>query len=168
LARSTDGGATWTAYPDPCGVTASGSEADTTAISAAPGGYLTVGCSPRQSGEAGFVVVSADGGATFGPHRGNLLNPVPANGEHIAAVAAATGQRLAALVSDNNGTVSISVTNDAGVDWTVTHAEAVGPGGPSTTYLGFEDALTGRAVINPRTILTTSDGGGHWTGHPFP
>jgi hypothetical protein len=165
FARSTDGGAHWSSFADPCGTAPSGNEADATAISAAPGGFLAVGCTARMAGEAGFAVLSADAGATFGPHRGGLLSAVPPDGEHVDAIKAATGQRMAVLVT-GGGSSSITVTNDTGADWTVTHTEAA----PNTAnpYLGFEDPTTGRAVISPRTVLTTTDGGGHWTPFAFP
>jgi photosystem II stability/assembly factor-like uncharacterized protein len=165
--RSTDSGAHWSSFADPCGTTPSGNEADASAISAGSGGFLAVGCTARQAGEAGFVVVSADAGATFGPHRGGLLSAVPSDGEQVEAISAATGQRLAVVVI-GGGSRSIAVTNDAGADWTVTHAEAVTNGPTPKPYLGFQDATTGRAVLNPRSILTTTDGGGHWAPFSFP
>jgi photosystem II stability/assembly factor-like uncharacterized protein len=166
FARSTDSGAHWSTFSDPCGVTPAGGEADAVAISAAPGGVLAVACSARPSGQAGFVVVSADAGATFGPHRGNLLSAVPAGDEFLGGIAAATGQRLAVMVVAD-GKDSIVVTNDSGSDWTLTHSEAT-PAGASRPYLGFEDPTTGRASIDARTVLTTTDGGGHWTPFTFP
>ena len=163
--RSTDGGAHWTTFADPCGVTPSGNEADATTLSGAAGGSLAVGCTTRASGEAAFVVVSADKGATFGPHRGNLLPAVSPDGDYVDHLAAATGQRLAVTVAPfTGGTTSIAVSNDAGIDWTVTHSEP----SAGAVFLGFQDGQTGRAVINPRTVLTTTDGGGHWTGFTFP
>lgn len=164
MIRSTDGGAHWATFADPCGVSPSGNEADATAITAAPGGALAVGCTPRAPGEAAFVVLSADAGATFGPHRGGLLPAVPAGGERIENIAAATGQRLAVLVSGEN--LSIAVSNDAGGDWTVTHTDTPA-NGVGRWFIGFQDSLTGRAILVPRTILTTTDGGGHWTGYTF-
>lgn len=170
FARSNDGGADWTTFADPCGVTATGTEADASAIGAAPGNYLVVGCTSRPLGEPGFVVVSTNGGATFGPHLGNLLRP-PANGEYLAKISAATGQRLVALVVASDGSsvsANIAVSNDAGVTWTVTHTQALPSNDQNVVYLGFEDAVTGRAVIVSNTILTTTDGGGHWSGFTFP
>ncbi len=166
FARSTDSGAHWSTFSDPCGMTAVGGEADAVAISAAPGGVLAVACSARPSGQAGFVVISTDAGATFGPHRGNLLSAVPTGDEQLAGIAAATGQRLAVLVVAD-GKDSIVVTNDSGSDWTLTHSEAT-PGGASNPYLGFEDPTIGRASIDPHAVLTTTDGGGHWTPFTFP
>jgi hypothetical protein len=165
MMRSTDGGAHWASFADPCGVTASGNEADTTAITAAPGGAFAIGCTPRASGEAAFVVLSAAAGATFGPHRGGLLPAVPVGGERIGNIAAATGQRLAVVVVTDN--VNIAVSNDAGGDWTMTHTETPA-NGVLRSYLGFQDSLTGRAILVPRTILTTTDSGGHWSGYTFP
>jgi photosystem II stability/assembly factor-like uncharacterized protein len=151
-------------------MTPSGNEADASAISAAPGGVLAVGCTARMAGEAGFAVLSTDAGATFGPHKGNLLSTV-APDEFVAQVSAATGQRLAVLVVDSSdGTGEITVSNDAGDDWTVTQT-STSPGGANgmgSLFLGFEDATTGRAVIMPNTVLTTTDGGGHWTPFVFP
>jgi photosystem II stability/assembly factor-like uncharacterized protein len=163
--RSTDSGAHWSSLADPCGTTPSGNEADASALAAGAGGFLAVGCTARQAGEAGFAVVSADAGATFGPHRGGLLGAVPSDGERVEAVAAATGQRLAVLVI-GNASRSIAVTNDAGADWTVTHAEAAT--NVAVPYLGFQDATTGRAILSPGAVLTTTDGGGHWTPFAFP
>jgi hypothetical protein len=57
FARSTDSGAHWVTFADPCGTTPSGLEADATTISAASGGALAIGCTSRGSGEAAFVVV---------------------------------------------------------------------------------------------------------------
>jgi photosystem II stability/assembly factor-like uncharacterized protein len=161
FARSTDSGAHWSTFSDPCTVTPSGDEADTTAISASTGGFLAVGCTPRVSGQAGFVVVSADEGATFGPHRGGLLPTVAPDGELVDHIAAATGQRLAVLVSYSAG-MDVVVSNDAGAHWTVTHHEGAAPANTAT------DPTTGRAVITASTVLTTTDGGGHWTPFTFP
>jgi hypothetical protein len=60
------------------------------------------------------------------------------------------------------------VSNNAGADWTVTHTESASSTRTDTPYLGFQDATTGRAVLTPRTIVTTSDGGGHFTAFDFP
>lgn len=166
FAHSSDSGAHWSGFADPCGVTADGSEADATAISAAQAGNLAVACTPRGSGGGAFVVLSANAGATFEPHRGGVLMPV-ASGEAIVQIAAATGQRLAVVVIGYLNAY-ISVSNDAGADWAVTRTEATPPTGLNTSYLGFEDATTGRAVMSPQTILTTTDGGGHWTPFTFP
>ena len=146
FARSSDLGTHWSTFVDPCTVTPSGDEADASAIAAAPGGYLVVACTPRVPNEAAFIVVSADAGATFGPHRFGLLTTVSPGGEFATAVAAATGQRMAVLVS-GNGTFSIAVTNDAGIDWTVTHSEPIPGTNAGANFLGFEDATTGRAVV---------------------
>ena len=127
---------------------------------------MVVGCSPRAPGNS-FVVVSANAGATFGPHRGNLVPASASGGDRVVQMAAATGQRLAALVA-SNANLSISVTNDAAVDWTVTHSEPTLNRAPSHSYLGFQDPTTGRAVLTPNTVLTTTDGGGHWTPFTFP
>jgi hypothetical protein len=166
FARSTDSGAHWSGFADPCGVAADGTEADATAISAAPAGALAVACTPRGSGGSAFVVVSANAGTTFGPHRGGVLSPA-ASGEAIIQIAAATGQRLAVVVIGYPNAY-ISVSNNAGADWSVTHTEATPATGLNTSYLGFEDATTARAVLSLRTILTTTDGGGHWTPFVFP
>jgi photosystem II stability/assembly factor-like uncharacterized protein len=166
FARSTDSGAHWSRFADPCTVTADGTEADATAISAAPAGALAVACTPRGSGGSAFVVISANAGTTFGPHRGGVLSPA-ASGEAIIQIAAATGQRLAVVVIGYPNAY-ISVSNNAGADWSVTHTEATPATGLNTSYLGFEDATTARAVLSLRTILTTTDGGGHWTPFVFP
>jgi len=160
LYRSTNSGATWSTLADPCGNAPSGNEADTSALAAAPGGYLVVACTARQAGETGYVVVSADAGASFGPQRANLLGTQQSTATKVAA---ATGQRLVVLVGS-----AISVSNDGGVNWTVTYTEANPPAVSPDLFLGFEDALTGRAVLSPGTILTTTDGGGHWTPYTFP
>lgn len=167
FARSNDNGAHWVTFADPCGVTPSGREADASALSAAPGGVLAVGCTPRATGEAAFVVVSSDAGATFGPHRGGLLPTVPADGERLELIAAPTGPRLAVLVTSAT-TLSVAVSNDGGADWTVTHTEVSPSNRANPPYLGFQDATNGRAVLSARTVLTTTDGGGHFTAFDFP
>ncbi len=60
-----------------------------------------MGCTARAAGEAGFAVLSTNAGATFGPHKGNLLSTVPPD-EYVAQISAATGQRLAVLVVDTS------------------------------------------------------------------
>lgn len=165
--RSNDKGAHWASSGDPCGATPSGHEADASAISAASGGFLAVACTPRSTGEAAFVVESSDAGATFGPHRGGLLSAVPPDGERIERIAAPTGQRLAVLVTSATA-LNIAVTNDGGADWAVTHTEATPSDRTNNLYFGFQDATSGRAVLIPRTILTTTDGGGHFTAYDFP
>jgi photosystem II stability/assembly factor-like uncharacterized protein len=170
MIRSGDAGSHWTAFDDPCGLTPKGAEADAGAISAAPAGHFVVACEPRTSAssESPFVVTSADGAVTFGPH-----HPIPVGGPSLGAgpISAATGRRLALLVSTSNPPATekivVLISEDGGFNWHVTLSQ-VPPslGGP--LYLGFQDATTGRLALGDRTIDTTTDGGRHWTAFTFP
>ena len=158
LLISHDGGDSWTSRVDPCGFTA-GAENDTRGVAAAPGNVAVVLCQPRLADPAtpGFVVVSSDGGATFGPPRTLPAGSVP------LLLASLSASDIVVSTSEPSS-ASVLVTDDGGATWKVTAREqltvqgAIPPG-----FLGFETATTGRWISPAGTLWTTTDGGQTWT-----
>ena len=160
LARSADGGATWTTAADPCGTGPEG-EDDATAVASAPGGAVAVLCVPRTAQfSPPFVLASPDGGATFG---GRHRLPLAVQGSSVAlalgagspgdlCVAALDGSRYVALVSHNGG-----------VSWTRTLTVPAPSEGAAGAFVTFADATHAALGFQTDTLWTTADGGDTWT-----
>ena len=109
LYSSGDFGASWTHESDPCAVSNPGGERIITqAAGAAPGGVFIVLCMVTIGHEAELVMVSADGGATFGSPHPVLDGGQGSIGPDIFAVGSAT---VLAVVTSG----SLSVSHDGGL-----------------------------------------------------
>jgi hypothetical protein len=164
LLRSVNGGAGWTSSADPCG-SRTGAEDDATDTTTAPGGHVFVSCEPRLFNSDGFVLTSADAGATFGA---TLMVP----GEPFT-IAASTASNLVVEASPLDGSPFFLLrSTDTGATWSkvLTFVSS----GPSATslpvhpWLGFEDATYGHFILNGSEIWSTSSGGAAWNEYRFP
>jgi len=167
---SADGGQTWQQHPDPCGGTGR-SEHDAIGMAAAPGGFAAILCYPRAGTGSMFVVTSADGGASWSPPR-----PIPGGTRHyLSMIAAASPAGLVvATAGGDNGPgplpYRLVASTDGGLHWSITVAGTaqLGPNSPGASFLGFEDARTGRWLSGGPGIWTTHDAGQHWHERAFP
>lgn len=157
LYASTDDGATWARNGEPCpqvGSGSAGSEVDSTAMTSAPDGSITVLCRPRGADTAQFTATSTDAGATFHPGGVTALGTLP-----VGALGAASGSVL--LVADGN----MLRSTDGGRSFGRLNAGAT-PG--DAMWFGFESATVGRAVSEGgRAVWTTRDAGLTWTSYAF-
>lgn len=160
---STNDGTSWRVVNEPCPTLSAGSaangEVDTSAVSVAGDGTILILCRPRADGSSpAFTMASTDAGAHFQKASTALTNGRGPGGDVIAA--ASNSVWLAA-------TDALRRSVDGGRSWTIVAA--------GVSYLGFESPSVGRAIAQPSgnstgsaTILTTVDGGAHWTPFTFP
>ncbi len=184
LYSSGDFGVIWTHEGDPCAAfpSSGGVLTITEAAGAAPGGVFAVVCLVDRSGQRSEVVmVSADGGASFGsPH------PVPAFSQALAerlpnapTMAILDGGQLPtppdSLFAVGSASVlavvtsaGLSVSHDGGLTWSATYScpvDSDGQGGIS--FVGFETATTAHLVCS-NAVARSSDGGLTWATYTFP
>ncbi len=157
---SHDGGATWGTGQDPClSIAPNGKEVDTNTAAAAPGGVLTVLCSPRDGQSKPTLLRSTNAGHTF-----TSINKKPATGTlvQLSATTLLTVGSLTVQRSTDGGATSTSV---------LTLPKASTTGGPDTlasrSYAGSQDATTARVVSGTPEIFTTHDGGATWSSYSF-
>jgi len=183
LFSSGDFGASWTHESDPCAAVSKsdGALTITEAAGAAPGGVFAVVCLVGRGQGGELVMVSDDGGASFGsPH------PVPAFSQAVAerlpkapTMAILDGGQLPippdSLFAVGSATVlavvtsaGLSVSHDGGLTWSATYSCPVdyyGQGGIS--FVGFETATTAHLVCS-NAVARTTDGGLTWATYTFP
>lgn len=150
---SSDNGAHWRNFGEPCPQTGS-REVDSTSLSMGDDGSIVVLCRPRTTDPAPFVAISTDGGLSF-------KAAPPSLGAGTRTITAASATTILAW-SD-----ALYRSTDAGRTWQrVLEDPAIG----SVTgdvqrplFLGFESASVGRYVtLDGVTIYTTRDGGATW------
>ncbi|HEU5269325.1 MAG TPA: hypothetical protein VFU36_05310, partial [Jatrophihabitans sp.] len=154
LFTSRDGGSSWQKVGEPC--PRSGSlEVDTSGVTAAPDGSISVLCQPRMPGRGAFTATSTDGThfAAGGPVPGSAADA-------IGAVSAAG----LFVLTDRDG---LYRSTDSGAHWS-----KVSAGPPGGRYIGFESTTVGRVIggragTGPDGTWTTTDGGRSWTYHSF-
>ncbi len=154
LYRSNNFGATWTLENDPCSNGSSGRPI-TVAIDAAADGVLGVDCLAFEGdGQRGFVVVSTDGGAHFGP----------AHSSPPSAVFAAGSAAVLAV-----GTVAgLSVSHNGGVTWSETYScPVVNQSDSGISFVGFETPSVAHLICG-NAIARSTDGGLSWATYTFP
>lgn len=157
---SDDDGATWTRRGEVCPqTTTSGAstEVDSTALTSAADGSVTLLCTPRVPGDS-FTITSTDGGQSFARGSGGI-------GARGGAVLGAASASTLFVSSD-----VLYRSTDGGGSWQKVQKSGVGPLG--ATWIGFESATVGRVVepdVNnrPHVIWTTRDAGRTWTAHAF-
>ena len=164
IARSADGGRTWTSGPDSCG----GKDGYASGVALAPPDVLVLVCQHQMSGPSGVFGpawdrVSVDGGATFGPD-----HVVPTRLSATAGVvvryqlaAASTGRLL--VVETGQRSSSVLLTETGGRTWSVPLAL---PAASSVLLVGYQDPLTAR-LAQAGTVWTTTDGGHTWQADQF-
>jgi hypothetical protein len=158
--RSTDGGATWKRFDDPC----ARHKAYATDLAAAPGGVVSVLCLDQSTARGtASVVLSSDAAATFGPPR--RVPPLKFAGDNFAddidmgsaEVLSAVGGRQAETTTNGGRSWDISLATESG--WV--------DSGDSLTALGYQNGQTARVIGPATTVWTTRDGGRHWEPHRF-
>jgi photosystem II stability/assembly factor-like uncharacterized protein len=163
LIRSLDGGTSWQLRPDPCAAT-SAQRIATSALAAAPGGFLVALCQPLD-GRVPSVRSSFDAGTTFGP-----LLPLPlAQGAIVESIAAGSPTSIVVTAMDGNQQAAwVSHDDGATASWHSTLSVSASDAPISIEFLGFEDAQTGRVAMSPNHLWTTRDGGETWTWSSYP
>ena len=155
-----DEGRSWTTRTDPCNLTAS-REDDALGTSATSQGTVVVECLAKGDSNDRFVVVSRDGGQTFGArHR------LSANDSLIAAASPST---IVAATGDVSGkgpiTYSVDVTTNGGAKWrtVVRDPETLTDTMPGGSFLAFASSTVGHWIGYGNKLWTTIDAGRHWT-----
>jgi hypothetical protein len=173
ISRSDDGGRTWTAAaPDSCYSHAGyGRDGYASAVALAPPAVLVLLCqhqAPAADGsrDPGWIRVSANGGASYGPDQAVPFLAHPAGDPGSYQLAAASAGRLLAVEDidgDGEHGSQVLLTVDGGVSWSTVLRL---PAGPRVVMVGYEDPLTGR-VAQGDMVWTTRDGGRTWASDHF-
>ena len=154
-------GRSWSLRADPCGRTGR-VEDDAYDTSATGPGVVVVGCVAKSDSNTGFVLVSRDGGRTFGPRR-----PVPPTDlSMIDAVSASTIVLATGNISGGGPlTYTLETSTNGGVTWrtVVRDPETLTSSTPGESYLGFVSPTVGHWIGYGNKLWTTTDGGEHWT-----
>jgi photosystem II stability/assembly factor-like uncharacterized protein len=168
LLLSHNGGVSWHKRGDPCRSRVAG-EDDTVSVGVTTHQHVAVLCRPRR-GNSGhdFVLLSHDGGRSFG--RARAIGAT--GGRHAAYLVAVT--RHAVFVATNPGTghrarYDVDVSRNHGRTWTRTFRQT----GPARldqvgAFLGFESGSVGHFVGNAHTVTRTTDAGRRWRTYRFP
>jgi photosystem II stability/assembly factor-like uncharacterized protein len=162
LWSSSDDGATWARHSEPClqdGTRFTG-EVDSTDLTTAPDGSLTILCVHRATGD-GFTITSSDDGITF--YR--APQSLGAAGASLVGAASVT-----VLFVDSD---MLYRSSDAGAHWQRTQQNSVGP--LTASWIGFQSLTIGHVIepgatqsnLNPSAIWTTRDAGKTWADYVF-
>ena len=156
LYTSTDDGLSWTNRGEPCPQGAS--EVDSTAITTAADGSVTVACVGRSAGPT-FTATSTDGGVAFRAAPASLG----------AAGVQYLGAASASVIFVDTDVLYRSA--DGGRSWQKVQQNSVGP--LTASWIGFESTTVGR-LIEPAAgpgstaaIWTTHDAGLTWSPFTF-
>jgi photosystem II stability/assembly factor-like uncharacterized protein len=176
LWRSTNGGVTWSQLGNPCAEVPllnpggpSTTEGRGQGI-AAFGTALAVACvsgqiAPQQAGYEQGVVLSDDGGDSFGQ-----FLPIP----HLPGLDCGSGVVGIALTSPDTVVVvgsegGVQTSVNGGKTWATTIPQLTDYGGQTAAGpIGFENSSTGHVVTPSDTFWTTSNGGETWSAYRFP
>jgi photosystem II stability/assembly factor-like uncharacterized protein len=154
-------GRSWALRTDPCGST-NGAENDAFDASATGRSVVVVACVPKVNGNKVFIIVSHDGGKSFGPRR-----PVPQSyGSMTAAVTASTVVLAGGNVFGGGPiTYTVNTSTDGGASWrtVVRDRETLTSSTPGQSYLAFVTTSVGHWIGFGNKLWTTTDGGEHWT-----
>ena len=151
----------WTKRVDPCGWTRT-NEVDAYDASATPKGTVVVECLAKGISNQAFVMVSHNGGKTFGPRR-----PIPPLFANMVAVASANTIVAATGEAGGSGpfTYTLERSTNVGLSWrtVVRDPETLTSSVPGESYLGFVTSSVGHWIGYGNKLWTTTDGGEHWT-----
>jgi photosystem II stability/assembly factor-like uncharacterized protein len=161
---TSNGGASWSRRPAPCGINALDDSA-----SVAPDGALFVACAgePAAGVQAKSVARSTDQGKSWTVHRwcpGKVLGCPPLYAGYLGQIAAADA-RTAFLAGPRS---SLMVTRDGSSRWAMVRPQIGGDAGGTSQVIVFSrsDAVVlgdGDDYSERPVIWRTSDGGQHWT-----
>jgi photosystem II stability/assembly factor-like uncharacterized protein len=154
-------GRSWSKRVDPCGWTRT-NEVDAYDASATPEGTVVVECLAKGISNQAFVMVSHNGGKTFGPRR-----PIPPLFANMVAVASANTIVAATGEAGGSGpfTYTLERSTNGGLSWrtVVRDPETLTSSAPGESYLGFVSPTIGHWLGFGNKLWTTTDGGEHWT-----
>ena len=155
-----DQGRSWTTRTDPCGFTGS-TENNALETSATGQGTVVVECLAKGDSNDRFIVVSRDGGQTFGPRHRISSND--------SIIAAASPSAIVAATGDVSGegpiTYTVDVTSDGGAKWrtVVRDRETLVDTMPGESFLAFASLSVAHWIGYGNKLWTTTDAGRHWT-----
>jgi photosystem II stability/assembly factor-like uncharacterized protein len=154
-------GRSWSKRVDPCGWNRT-NEVDAYDASAIPEGTVVVECLAKGISNQAFVMVSHNGGKTFGPRR-----PIPPLFANMVAVASANTIVAATGEAGGSGpfTYTLERSTNGGLSWrtVVRDPETLTSSTPGESYLGFVSPTVGHWIGFGNKLWTTTDGGEHWT-----
>jgi hypothetical protein len=163
IARSSDGGKTWTSGTDNCG----GTDGYASAVALAQPDVLVLLCQhqmPLSNGgyAPAWVRVSDNGGASFGPDE-QVPSLQSASAGTILSYQLAASSSGRVLVTESSPTGSQALlTQNGGQSWSPTLSIPTG----TVVLVGYEDTMTGRIAAGDQ-VWTTHDGGSTWTANEF-
>jgi hypothetical protein len=154
-------GRSWATRADPCGSTRT-AEDDAEDTSTTAASVVVVECLAKATSNSGFILVSHNGGQSFGPRR-----PIP---HPFALMVAAASARTIVVASGNvNGggpfTYMVETSTNGGASWktVVRDPETLTSSTPGQSYLAFVTPTVAHWIGFGNKLWTTTDGGAHWT-----
>jgi photosystem II stability/assembly factor-like uncharacterized protein len=157
LIRSTDGGASWQSSPNPC---TAGVDDLLVQLATAPNGFVAALC--RHPAGGTYIRTSSDAAAAFGDAR-SLPRGFSAPGAGGVAIAAGSPSSIVVVGFEVDASWILAVSRDGGGSWAQTLSGPLPQGDDSVTFLGFEDARTGRFAVTGDRLWTTRDAGDTWS-----
>lgn len=156
---TTNLGRSWSIRADPCGGTGR-TENDALDASAAGPNLVVVECMAKAVPNTGFILVSRDGGKSFGPRR-----PIPQSALMVAAVCAKTIVLASGGFGGGPNTYIVDTSTNGGLSWptVVRDQETLTRSAPGESYLGFVTSTVGHWIGFGNKLWTTTDAGLHWT-----
>ena len=153
--RSSNFGAAWTLENDPCSNGSPGRPI-TVGVDAAAEGVVAIECLAEEGGpQLGFILVSVDGGAHFGP-------------PHAAPPSFAVFAVGSATVLAEGTPAGLSVSHNGGLTWAATYAcPSVNQAENGVWFVGFETAKVAHLICD-NAVARSTDGGLTWATYRFP
>jgi photosystem II stability/assembly factor-like uncharacterized protein len=157
-----DQGRTWSRKRDPCAPYRSED-----ASVAAADGTLVVECEWEGNSVPAYVIVSRNGGETYGPQRAipkwNAFVIASASANTIVAATAGIGG--SGLGESEPFIFTLERSSNGGVTWrtVVRDREMLTSSTPGGSYLSFVSPTVGHWIGYGNKLWTTTDGGEHWT-----
>ena len=157
-----DQGRTWSRKRDPCAPYRSED-----ASVAAADGTLVVECEWEGNSVPAYVIVSRNGGETYGPQRAipkwNAFVIASASANTIVAATAGIGG--SGLGENESFIFTLERSSNGGVTWrtVVRDREMLTSSTPGGNYLSFVSQTVGHWIGYGNKLWTTTDGGEHWT-----